>query len=76
MGRALAAAQASLQAGALDAAAGLLAMAMAGPLDELQQACVDLLRGQIAFASNTGSDAPVIRPGRILMPGGCAGPRY
>ncbi|HEV3291582.1 MAG TPA: AAA family ATPase, partial [Streptosporangiaceae bacterium] len=47
--RALAAAQASLQAGALEAAAGLLNMAAAGPLDELQQALVDLLRGQIAF---------------------------
>jgi DNA-binding CsgD family transcriptional regulator len=58
--RALAAARASLQAGALDAAAELLAMAMAGPLDELQRACVDLLRGQIAFASNTDSDAPAL----------------
>jgi predicted ATPase len=36
--RALAAAQASLKAGALDAAAELLAAAAAGPLDELQQA--------------------------------------
>src|SRR5580704_5336912 len=59
-GRAMAAARASLQAGALDAAAELLAMAMAGPLDELQRACVDLLRGQIAFASNTDSDAPAL----------------
>jgi len=56
--RALAAAQASLQAGAFDAAAELLTTAMAGPLDELQQARVDLLRGQIAFASTAGSDAP------------------
>jgi DNA-binding CsgD family transcriptional regulator len=58
--RALAAAQASLQAGALDAAADLLAMAMAGPLDELQQACAGLLRGQIAFASSAGGDAPAL----------------
>jgi DNA-binding CsgD family transcriptional regulator len=58
--RALAAAQASVQAGGLNAAAGLLAMAMAGPLDELQQARIDLLRGQIAFASNTDSDAPAL----------------
>jgi len=56
--RALAAAQASLQSGALEAAAGLLNMAAAGPLDEFQQALVDLLRGQIAFASNADSDAP------------------
>ena len=49
--RALAAAQAKHQAGAFDAALGLLAMAQAGPLDELQRARVDLLRAQIAFAS-------------------------
>jgi DNA-binding CsgD family transcriptional regulator len=58
--RALAAAQASLQAGALDAAAELLAIAAAGPLDELQQARAALLRGQIAFASGGGSDAPAL----------------
>ena len=58
--RALAAAQASLQAGALDAAADLLAMAAAGPLDELQQARAGLLRGQLAFASSMGSDAPAL----------------
>jgi len=58
--RALAAAQASLLAGALEAAAELLNMAMAGPLDELQQARADLLRGQISFVSSTGSDAPAL----------------
>jgi len=58
--RALAAAQASLLAGALDAAADLLATAAAGPLDDLQQARADLLRGQIAFASSMGSDAPAL----------------
>jgi DNA-binding CsgD family transcriptional regulator len=58
--RALAAAQASLQAGALDAAAELLAMAAARPLDELQQARAALVRGQIAFASGGGSDAPAL----------------
>ena len=56
--RALAAAQAKHQAGALDAALGLLAMAQAGPLDELQRARGDLLRAQIAFASSHGRDAP------------------
>src|SRR5256886_3303701 len=55
--RALAAAQAKHQAGALDAALGLLAMAQAGPLDALQRARVDLLRAQIAFASSHGRDA-------------------
>ena len=39
--RALAAAQASLQAGAFDAALGLVATAEAGPLDEFQRARVD-----------------------------------
>ena len=56
--RALAAAKAKHQAGAPDAALGLLATAQEGPLDELQRARVDLLRGQIAFAVNRGSDAP------------------
>jgi DNA-binding CsgD family transcriptional regulator len=56
--RTVAAAQANLQAGAFDKAIGLLVMAEAGPLDELQGARVDLLRGQIAFASGQGDDAP------------------
>jgi DNA-binding CsgD family transcriptional regulator len=58
--RAVAAAQASLQAGALDAAAKLLATTAAGPLDELQEARAALLRGQVAFASGAGSDAPAL----------------
>jgi DNA-binding CsgD family transcriptional regulator len=58
--RALAAAQASLLAGALDAAAELLAIAAAGPLDELQQARAGLLRGQIALAASMGGDAPAL----------------
>ena len=56
--RALAAAQASLQAGAFGKALELLAMAETGPLDELSHARVDLLRGQIAFVSSLGSEAP------------------
>ncbi|HEV3294336.1 MAG TPA: AAA family ATPase, partial [Streptosporangiaceae bacterium] len=56
--RALAAAQAKLRAGAPDAALGLLAVAQAGPLDELQRARGNLLRAQIAFASSHGRDAP------------------
>ena len=55
--RALAAAQAEHQAGALDAALGLLAMAQAGPLDELQRVRGELLRAQIAFASSHGREA-------------------
>jgi DNA-binding CsgD family transcriptional regulator len=56
--RALAAAQANAQGGAFDGARRLLATAEAGPLEELQGARADLLRGQIAFASSRGSDAP------------------
>jgi DNA-binding CsgD family transcriptional regulator len=56
--RALAAAEAKHQAGAPDAALDLLAMADAGPLDELLRARVELLRAQIAFAVNRGNDAP------------------
>ncbi|MEA2161735.1 MAG: hypothetical protein QOD66_4115, partial [Solirubrobacteraceae bacterium] len=56
--RALAAAQATHQAGAPDAALGLLATAESAPLDELQRARVDLLRAQIAFVVSRGRDAP------------------
>ena len=68
--RALAAAQASSQAGAFGAALGLLATAEAGPLDELQSARVDLLRGQIAFTSGMGSDAAplLLKAARRLEP--------
>jgi DNA-binding CsgD family transcriptional regulator len=56
--RALAAAQATYQAGAFDATLGLLATAEAGPPDQLRRARADLLRGQVAFSSSRGSDAP------------------
>jgi hypothetical protein len=55
--RALAAAQASLRAGAFDAALGLLATAEAGPMDESQRARIDLLRAQLSFASSRGTQA-------------------
>jgi DNA-binding CsgD family transcriptional regulator/tetratricopeptide (TPR) repeat protein len=58
--RTLAAAQAHLQAGGFGKALGLLAAAEAGPLDELQSARADLLRGRIAFVSTAGSDAPAL----------------
>jgi DNA-binding CsgD family transcriptional regulator len=56
--RALAAAQATHQAGAPEAALRLLSIAEAGALDKLQRARVDLLRAQIAFAVRRGRDAP------------------
>jgi DNA-binding CsgD family transcriptional regulator len=58
--RALAAADAKLQAGDLSAARDLLATAEAGPAGEVHQAHVDLLRGRIAFAASRGSDAPAL----------------
>jgi DNA-binding CsgD family transcriptional regulator len=68
--RALAAAQAKHQAGAFDAALGLVAIAEAGPLDELQRAQVDLLRGQIAFALSRGRDVPplLLKAAKRLAP--------
>jgi DNA-binding CsgD family transcriptional regulator len=56
--RALAAAQATCQAGAFEATLGLLATVEAGPPDAFRRARADLLRGQIAFASGHGRDAP------------------
>jgi DNA-binding CsgD family transcriptional regulator len=56
--RALDAAQFQLHAGAFEPAAELLAMARAGPVDELNRARVDLLRAEIAFAQDRGSEAP------------------
>jgi DNA-binding CsgD family transcriptional regulator/tetratricopeptide (TPR) repeat protein len=56
--RALAAAEANAHAGAFDSALRLLATAEVGPLEELQRALAELLRGEIAFASRRGRDAP------------------
>jgi hypothetical protein len=58
--RALAAADTTHLAGAADAALSLLALAQAGPLDEVQRARVDLLHAQIALASMRGDDAPAL----------------
>jgi DNA-binding CsgD family transcriptional regulator len=68
--RALAAAQAMAQAGAFDAALRLLATAEAGPLGDFQRARADLLRGQLAFASGRGSDAPplLLKAAKLLEP--------
>jgi DNA-binding CsgD family transcriptional regulator len=68
--RALAAAEASFQAGAFDAALALLATAEAEALDGFQSAQADLLRGQVAFASGRVSDAPplLLKAARRLEP--------
>jgi DNA-binding CsgD family transcriptional regulator len=56
--RALAAAQAKLQAGEFDPASELLVMAESGPLDDLLRARITLLRAQSAFASERTDAAP------------------
>ncbi len=61
--RALAAARASMQAGAFGRALHLLTVAEAGgtgQLDELTGARADLLRGQVAFAASTTGEAPAL----------------
>jgi DNA-binding CsgD family transcriptional regulator len=60
--RLLAAASGKRDAGALDAALGLLVAVEAGPLDEFQRARVDLLRGQLALEQRRPADA-----GRLLV---------
>jgi DNA-binding CsgD family transcriptional regulator len=59
-GRALAAAQAKLQAGALDDALRLVAMAEEGFLSESGQAKAALLRGQIAFLATRSGDGATL----------------
>jgi DNA-binding CsgD family transcriptional regulator len=68
--RALAAARARYQAGAFGKALDLLAAAEAGPLDQFARARADLLRGQIAFSSGHGRDAPplLLKAARQLEP--------
>ncbi len=56
--RALAAAQTKYDAGALDAALGLVAIAESEPMDDFQRAQLDVLRARISFAARRGSDAP------------------
>ncbi|MFI0352547.1 AAA family ATPase [Actinomadura sp. 9N407] len=58
--RALAAAQAEHLAGASKSALDLLASARGGPPDELRLAKVEILRAQIAAASDRGSSAPSV----------------
>ena len=55
--RALAAAEASLEAGAFEAALAMLRMVEASALDELMRARVHLLTGRVASASSFGSAA-------------------
>jgi DNA-binding CsgD family transcriptional regulator len=58
--RALAAAQATFDAAASDAALELLVTAELAPLDELQRARLERLRAEIAFTRTRGHDAPAL----------------
>jgi len=68
--RILAAAQASLQAGAFGKTLDLLTTAEARPLDEFQRARADLVRAHVAFASGLAGDAPplLLKAARRLGP--------
>ncbi|MEV4395300.1 AAA family ATPase [Nonomuraea sp. NPDC049607] len=61
--RALAAAQAKLDAGALGAAEALLALAAIAPLGEADRARLERVRAHIAFARTRGSDTPILLSG-------------
>jgi DNA-binding CsgD family transcriptional regulator len=58
--RALAAASAKVQAGALDTALDLLAVAEGLSLSDFQIANADLIRAQLAYVTGRGSDAPTL----------------
>ena len=58
--RALAAAHAHMQAGAFDAALGLLAEVRAVATDDVQRGRMERLKGQVQYASNPGAEAPVL----------------
>jgi DNA-binding CsgD family transcriptional regulator len=68
--RALTAARAKFAAGDAAAAESLLATAEAGPLDNLDRARIEHLRGQIAFDLRRGCDAPpmLLNAARRLEP--------
>lgn len=68
--RALAAAEAKYQAGDLDTAESLLAVADGSPLDDLRSAQVQRMRAQMAFDLRRGRDAPrlLLRAAQRLEP--------
>jgi DNA-binding CsgD family transcriptional regulator len=68
--RALAAGEASLQAGVFDVARRLLATAEVGPVDELQHARLELLRAEAEYAESRDSQAPalLLRAAKTLDP--------
>jgi len=68
--RALRAAEAKRVAGALNSALELAAIAENGPLDDIQRAQIDVLRGRIAFAGTRGKEAaPLMLRAASLLEG-------
>jgi hypothetical protein len=69
-GRALTAAELSLQAGTFDVASALMDTAELGALDELQRARLDLLRAEAAFSESRGNEAPalLLHAAKVLDP--------
>jgi DNA-binding CsgD family transcriptional regulator len=68
--RALAAAAAHVQAGALDAAREMLSIAEPQSLNDFQQARIDVIRAELAFVESRGGDAPalLLKAARRLEP--------
>ena len=68
--RALAAASAKIKAGVFDAARDLLSIAEAGSLSDFQQARIELMRAELAFLTDRGSEAPpmLLKAARRLEP--------
>jgi DNA-binding CsgD family transcriptional regulator len=68
--RALAAAAATIKAGAFDAARDLLDVAESGSPDDFQQARIDLMEAELALLTSRGSDAPslLLKAARRLEP--------
>jgi DNA-binding CsgD family transcriptional regulator len=68
--RALGAAAAHLQAGALHAVRRLLSVAETGAITDLQHARIDLIAADLAFVTDRGSDAPplLVKAARRLEP--------
>jgi hypothetical protein len=68
--RAIAAAEAELDAGAPDTAYKLLAAAEMGQLDDLRRARLERLRARLAFSLTRGGDAPpmLLHAARRLVP--------
>jgi DNA-binding CsgD family transcriptional regulator len=68
--RALAAAAAHVRAGALDAAREMLSIAEAQSLNDFQDARIDMIRAEVAFAESRGGETPalLLKAARRLEP--------